>query len=382
MIDIENMSILIVDDVKTMRSIVRKMLKNLDIGKTLLMAENGVEALRILNSARVDFIILDWKMPVMGGAALLEVIRQDKQLRDIPVLIISAESQQEIVLEAAEIEVNGYLIKPLAPAILDKTIRHILDQVNNPDEAAIHIKKSRYFEEKNNIPAAVEHMKHAVQLRPSASRVLRNLGLLYQKAGDENTMKKCLQKAAAVNSRDVVTRYLLAEYYWKNQDLISAAEYYLEVISTTRKYNSRAIILGEKLLEKKSNRLARSIFSKVISSSGKDFSVKEKIIQICMKYREFAFAKKLLNEAMKDYPSNFDLVYNAGVVCEMMGDVDKALEYYLETERVQSSRLEVKLKIAKIFFDRNKVLQADNYLNMVLRKDPENEKALSLRNRI
>lgn len=382
MIDIENMSILIVDDVKTMRSIVRKMLKNLNIGRSLHMVENGIEALKILNSSRIDFVILDWKMPVMDGASLLEAIRQDKHLRDIPVLIISAESEQDIVLEAAEIEIDGYLIKPLAPAILDKTIRHIVDQINNPDEAAIHIKKARHFEEKNDFPTAIEHMKHAVQHRPSASRILRNLGLLYQKNGDETAYKKCLRKACSANTKDVVSRYLLAELYWKNNDVISAAQYYLEVISMTRKYNERAIEMGESLLEKRNGKLARNIFSKVLSSSGKDFSIKERIIDICMEYREFEYGIKLLDNLIKDFPSNFDMIFKAGLIREMMGDMDKALEHFLEIERVQSTRIDVKLKIAKIYFERNKILQADNYLNMILAKDPENEEALSLRQRL
>ncbi|MBU2429181.1 MAG: response regulator, partial [Proteobacteria bacterium] len=373
MILLENMSILIVDDVKTMRSIVRKMLKSLNIGRVIHMAQNGVEALSILNSARVDFAIIDWKMPVMSGATLLEIIRRDKQLRDIPVLIVSAESEQDIVLEAAEIEVDGYLIKPLTPAILEKSITHIIDQVNSPDQATIHIKKARILEENNNYPAAIEHMKHAVQLKPAASRILRNLGLLYKKNGDEETMKKCLQKAALANPRDVITRHLLARFYWKNDDLILAAQYFLEVLSMTRKFSSQAIELGEQLLERNNNRLAKNIFSKTISRMEKDFQTKAKIIEICIEYKELEYSMQILKQAIKEYPSNIDLIFKAGVVCEMMGEIDKALEYFFMAEKAQGSRIDIKLKIARIFFDRKKPIQADNYLNTVLSRDPNNE---------
>lgn len=381
MISLENMSILVADDVKTMRSIVRKMLKSLNIGRVIHMAQNGVEALSILNSARIDFAIIDWKMPVMSGATLLEIIRKDKQIRDIPVLIVSAESEQDIVLEAAEVEVDGYLIKPLTPAILERSITHIVDQVNYPDQATIHIKKARILEENNKLPAAIEHMKHAVQLKPSASRILRNLGLLYKKNGDEETMKKCLQKAAAANPLDVMTRYLLAQFYWDKDDLISAAQYFLEVISMTRKFSSQAIDLGEQLLERKSNRLAKNIFSKTISRMEKDFQTKEKIIDLCVEHKELEYSMQILRQAIKEYPSNVDMVYKAGVVCEMMGDIDKALEYYFIAEKAQGSRVDIKLKIARIFFDRKKPIQADNYLNMVLLRDPNNEEALSLKHR-
>lgn len=377
--DLKNLSILIVDDVKTMRSIVQKMLRNLDIGKTLHMAENGLEGLKILHSTRVDLAIIDWQMPVMNGSQLLEAIRDDKHLRDIPVLMISGESEKDIVLEAAEIEVEGYLIKPLTPAVLDDKIKSIIHQIHHPDVATLHIRKARTFEEAEDLASAIEHMKYAAILKPKASRVLRNLGLLYQKIGNEKNMEKCLQKAASVNQQDVVTRHLLGEMYWEKNDLISAARYYLEVISLTKKFTDRAVLLGEALLDKNVIRLAKNIFSKIISKFSKDLSIIKKILDICIRQNELEYSKIILNGLIRDFPSNYDLIYKAGVVCETLGEVDNALEYFLTVEKHQGSRLDVKLKIAKLFYDKNKIIQADNYLNMVLRKNPNHKEALALR---
>lgn len=379
MLDIKTMSILIVDDVKSMRSIVRKMLKNLDIGNVLHMAENGLEGLRILHSTRIDFAIIDWKMPIMSGRQLLEAIRNDRSLRDLPVVMVTAESEKEIVLEAAEIEVDGYLIKPLTPAVLEEKIRSIVHQINHPDEATLHLLKAREFEEKDNIPAAIEHMKHAALQKPSASRILRNLGLLYQKTGDEDTMERCLEKAALVNPQDAITRYLLGELKWKKKDLISAARYFLEVMSLTRKFSDRALELGEALLEKKLVFQAKSLFSKLISTSFKELSIIEKIIELCIKHDELEYSKELLNAFLKEHPSNYDLVYKAGVVCETMGDEDTALEHFLTIERKQGCRTDLAIKIAKIYYHKDKVLQADNYLNWVLQRNPKNKEALALR---
>lgn len=379
MIDLRSMSILIVDDVKTMRTIVQKMLRNLNIGKTLHMAENGVDGLRILHSTPIDLAIVDWKMPVMNGSQLLEAIRNDRYLRDIPVLMVTGESEKDIVLEAAEIEVEGYLIKPLTPAVLDDKIKTIIHQINHPDMAARHIRNARTCEEKKDFDTAIEHMKYAARLRPTASRILRNLGLLYQKTGDKETMGKCLQRAAAINKQDAVTRHLLAEMYWKKNDYISAARYYLEVISLTRKFTSRAIQLGEVLLKKNLARLAKNIFSKIISTASKDLSIKEEIVDICIRQTELEYSKNLLNRLIMDFPSNYDLVYKTGIVCEQMGEIDEALEHFLTIDKNQRGRIDVKLKIAKIFYNKKKIIPADNYLNMVLRIDPGNDEALALR---
>ncbi len=83
------MSILAVDDMKSMRLTIRKMLRHLNIGKDLKVAENGREGLSVLQSAPVDLVIVDWRMPVVNGSEMLESIRNDKVLRDIPVIVVN-----------------------------------------------------------------------------------------------------------------------------------------------------------------------------------------------------------------------------------------------------------------------------------------------------
>jgi len=282
-------------------------------------------------------------------------------------------------LEAAEIEVEGYLIKPLTPAVLDDKVRTIVHQINHPDMAALHIRKARDFEEKKDFYTAVEHMKHAAALKPAASRVMRKLGLLYQKTGDEKAMEKCLLKAAGMNHQDAVTRQLLGEMYWEKKDWIAAARYYLEAISLTRKFFDRAVDLGEVLLDKKLARMGKNIFSKVITKSSKNLPVKQKILDICIRQNELEYANHLLNSLTRDFPSNYDLIYKNGVVCDMMGKTDKALEHFLTIEKNIGGRMDVLLKIAKLYYQKNKIIQADDYLNRVLKKDPKNKEALALR---
>lgn len=374
-----NLSILIVDDVKSMRSIVRSMLKNMKIGKTLHMAENGLEALKVLHTCHVDLVITDWRMPVMNGTRLLEAIRSDRRLRDLPVLMVTAESEKEIVLDAAEIEVEGYLLKPLTPSVLEKKIQTIIDQVNQPDKATLHLRKARRLEENMDIETAIKHMQCAVQLKPGASRLLRNLGLLYQKSGDSTAMETYLKKAAAVNPQDVVTRRILGNFYWKTNNLLSAVCYYQQVVNMTRKFCEEAVDLGGDLLKEGQSHNAKLLFSTIIAKSPKNQPLLEKIVDTCMEHEEHRYALGLLKRLIRDYPSNMDLVYQAGTVCEMMDDNETAIANFLLVDKHQFSRIDVKLKLARLFILKKKVIQADNYLNQVLKKDPSNEEALTLR---
>ena len=382
MIDIETMAILIVDDMKSMRSIIKKMLRNLKLGSAIYFAENGMEGLRCLQTNRVDLAIIDWKMPVMTGAMMLDAIRSDRQLRDLPVIMVTAESQKDIVLDVAEIEVEGYLLKPLTPALLDEKIRSVVERVNNPDDATRHARMARQCQDAGNIALAIRHMEMAVKHKPSASRLIRNVGLLHGQDGNTALAEKYLIEAAFVNSQDAITRHYLCEFYWKAQNYPKAVQYWGEVISLTSKFNDDAILVGEQLLEKGLNPHAIKLFSKLIHKTEKNFPLKERILDLCLDAGEVGFSSHLVTLLMKEFPSNHGLVYKAGQIHEALGDEDKALEYFLVADQYTDCPLDVKLKIARIYFMKKKILQADDYLARVLRMDPHNKEALTMRSSI
>ena len=379
MIDIDNMSILIVDDLKSMRTIIKKTLRNLNLGKEIFSAGNGVEGLQCLHSNHVDLAIVDWKMPVMNGAQMLDAVRNDRQLRDMPIIMVTAESERSIVLDVAEIEVEGYLLKPLTPSVLDEKIRTVVDHANNPDEATLNARKARTCEETGKLGSAIRYMEMAIRLKPSASRLIRNLGLLYSKAGKEETTEKCFLKAVSVNSQDAVTRHLLSKIYWKKEEWTKAVEYECEILSLTTRFNEEAIRLGEELLNKNENPLAIELFSKLISATEKNFPSKEHILSLCMEKGELGYAKTLVDTLIKEFPTGHGLLFKAGLVYEAMGDEDKALDYFLEADKNRINPVETKLKIARIYYLKKKIIQADSYLNQVLRLDSKNKDALAMR---
>ena len=121
-----NMRILVVDDFQTMRRIVRGVLR--DIGFTnVVEADNGLSALEVLKTQKVDFIVCDWSMPEMNGIDLLKTVRSTDAWKDLPFLMVTAEGRSEQVLEAVKNRVNNYVIKPFTPAALEEKIRKIFE---------------------------------------------------------------------------------------------------------------------------------------------------------------------------------------------------------------------------------------------------------------
>ncbi|MCG8549225.1 MAG: response regulator [Desulfobacterales bacterium] len=382
MIDIKNMTILIVDDMKSMRLTLRKMLRNLEIGKDLLFADNGRAGLNMLKNSSCDLLIVDWKMPEMNGSEMLAKLRRDKNVRDIPVVMVTAENERDIVADVAEYEVDGYLLKPLTLEALDTKIRSVVEAANNPDMATLHLIEARACEENGNIEGAIDEIQRALALKPNASRILRKLGLLYLKIKKNKIGEKCLQKAVAVNSQDTISRSHLAKLYINKRAYKRAAQLYMEILAFSTKYFESAVRLGEKLLMNGFRKEARMLFSRVMSKSRSNKGLQGQIINICLENQEYDFVAGIVTEAIKENPSNMDLMYTAGTIYLQTGDEEKALECFVTVDKSRRGDIKTKLQIAKIHFNDKRILQADDYLNRILRIDPANKEALKMRQQI
>lgn len=125
----KNMKILVVDDFSTMRRIIKNLLRDLGFTNTQ-EADDGNTALPMLQSGNFDFLVTDWNMPGMQGIDLLKAVRADSKLKSIPVLMVTAESKREQIIEAAQAGVNGYIVKPFTAATLDEKLQKIFERID------------------------------------------------------------------------------------------------------------------------------------------------------------------------------------------------------------------------------------------------------------
>ena len=119
-----SIKILIVDDMSTMRRIVKNALKQIGFSN-MEEAEDGTSALAKLRAEAFNFVISDWNMPNMTGLDLLKTIRGDAALKGIPVLMVTAEAKQENIVEAVQAGVSNYIVKPFTAETLKEKIDKI-----------------------------------------------------------------------------------------------------------------------------------------------------------------------------------------------------------------------------------------------------------------
>lgn len=119
-----NMRVLVVDDFSTMRRIVKNILRQLGF-TNIVEADDGTTAWEVLNKDRIEFIISDWNMPQMTGIELLRKVRSSEEFADLPFLMVTAEAQQENIIEAVQAKVSNYVVKPFTAEIMKQKIDKI-----------------------------------------------------------------------------------------------------------------------------------------------------------------------------------------------------------------------------------------------------------------
>ena len=122
------MKILVVDDFSTMRRIIKNLLSELGF-TNMSEADDGKTAWPMLQNGGFDFLVTDWNMPGMTGLELLKQVRADDSLKTLPVLLVTAESKREQIVEAAQAGVNGYIVKPFTAKTLKEKIDRIFERI-------------------------------------------------------------------------------------------------------------------------------------------------------------------------------------------------------------------------------------------------------------
>jgi two-component system chemotaxis response regulator CheY len=117
--------ILIVDDSKTVRNLVAFIMKK--EGFKVTAAEDGLDGLeKLYSEQKIDLIISDINMPRMDGITFIKTVREQDAYRDIPIVVLSTEGQENDIQKGLSIGANLYLVKPAQPEMMVKNIKMLL----------------------------------------------------------------------------------------------------------------------------------------------------------------------------------------------------------------------------------------------------------------
>ena len=118
-------NILVVDDSAVMRSMIIRILRltGLSLGD-VYEAPNGLEGLKVLDEKWVDLAFVDINMPVMSGEEMIDSVRNNHTMADLPIIVVSTESNMERVESIRQKNVE-FVHKPFTPEVLRKTVLQV-----------------------------------------------------------------------------------------------------------------------------------------------------------------------------------------------------------------------------------------------------------------
>ena len=119
--------ILVVDDDQNMLQLLYTFLRD---SYRVTTATNGQEALDMIREKRPDLVMLDYLMPGMNGKETLEVIRNDEELKDLPVFFLTGVSDTNKISECLKLDPIGYILKPIGKFSLLAKIRAYFEEVD------------------------------------------------------------------------------------------------------------------------------------------------------------------------------------------------------------------------------------------------------------
>ncbi len=114
---------LVVDDSFTMRNMVSLALK--DENFDVVVAEDGVEALKVSKGKKFDVIVTDINMPNMDGLELIKKLREDNEFKFTPILVLTTEGGDDKKKEGKRLGATGWIVKPFNPQVLISTINKV-----------------------------------------------------------------------------------------------------------------------------------------------------------------------------------------------------------------------------------------------------------------
>ena len=122
--------ILVVDDSQVMRNIVRNTFAEMKVPFDCYEAENGKQALELLNTNKISLVFLDWNMPGMDGMDFLKVVRAIPNYKKLPIVMVTSERGRFSVVQALKSGATDYIVKPVQEKIFKEKVREILVTMN------------------------------------------------------------------------------------------------------------------------------------------------------------------------------------------------------------------------------------------------------------
>ncbi|MBI3599655.1 MAG: tetratricopeptide repeat protein [Nitrospinae bacterium] len=328
----KKMKLLIVDDMTNMRRTIKNMLRYIGY-EFIAEADNGDTAFEKIQAEKFDFVICDWNMPIMSGIELLHKVRENEKLKDIPFLMVTAEVDAAQIVQAAETDVDGYIIKPFIAKTLEEKINQILEKRTNPTTMDRLLMKAEKCDEGGKYKDAIFLYEEALKVNPKSSRIRHAIGQIYEKLGQDDKALAYYEEAYKMNPQYIKVHQSMGDLYAKKGDADKAAEALERAVKISPHNVHRQAQLGEIYLQKGDVDKADNAFKTALKVAPKNADLQTEIGEAYLKAGQDEKAAEAFKGSLNVVESVH--VYNRlGIALRRKGKYLEAIEEYKKALRL------------------------------------------------
>lgn len=252
--------VLVVDDTQTMRLLLAQALKGAGF-QEVLRAADGEAGLKLLLEPGCDLALVDWSMPRMSGLELLEAVRSRPELQDIIFIMVTAETLDRKVIQAAEEKQDAYLTKPLSPEKLTRRLELVL-------EKRLTTAQARLAELRGEIDKAVEVYLNAAHNRPRANWPLFGLGALLTRQGRYQDAERCYRRLLELDPQALAAMVELGRLRMRQGKEKQGRDLFMRALKLNPQFFKAYDALAESLLEEGQHHKALKVLEGAVKVHG------------------------------------------------------------------------------------------------------------------
>jgi two-component system chemotaxis response regulator CheY len=378
---IRQLTFLVVEDWSPMRRLICSMLANvLGVKNKVESAVDGKEAVNKLSQMHCDFIICDINMPRMNGMEFLNFVRESEEYQDLPFLMITGESTQEIVALVAEGEVNDYLVKPIEILTLEDRLVEIIQRKHHPSEGEQKYRQALAHQKAGKYDAAItEALELCRAPYIKQAKVLNLLGECYLGAGKFPEAGQLIAHAIELNPFYIKSFKNLAVIKEQAGDLKGAVEALGEANKLSPYNSARLLEIGRLLLRMGIQQEALKVINKALElitiSPKQQQQIKKKAGEILLQGGMAAEAAAFFIQSINDDPGNVHLYNQVGVALRQQKKHQEALLWYQKALAIDCHDEITHYNLGILYFDIDQKEKARESFKTALQLKPSFDQA-------
>jgi CheY-like chemotaxis protein/Flp pilus assembly protein TadD len=372
----QNLTLMIVDDQMVVRKMIRDMLRKIGY-RNFIMADDGDTALSKLKTNHVDLLLCDWNMPRMTGVEVLNQIRTDEGLKDLPFIMVTGEVAEPTVAQAIEGEVDAYLLKPFTSDSLQRKIEEVLERRRHPSPAEIHINLGQVYLKGRQYDQALTEFMKARELNPKSARPLTWIGRAYEEKGELDTARQFYKQAVTLVPKYIRAQDCLARVYMALGKPDLAAGHLQAAVRISPRNVPRQLNLGQALLLAGRLEEARKILTAITRLvEAKDRpEVARQVGEILLEAGLDADAETAFLEGIESDPDDLHLYNRLGIAFRKQGKTREAIDNYRRALDIDPENEILYYNLARAYHEGGDLDLAGVSIKRALNLNPDFEEA-------